>query len=124
MIEFFIRGSCKTPAYEKIDDFEASCKGSLGCPVPSNEPNPSRVGESAETREGSDWAFAVAKQGMHEASKGRFYRASEFCNCLIRVVLFFAVSNVWAKTGFYCGSFDPPTSKDVAHTKPMNNYDI
>ena len=54
---------------------------------------------------------------MHEASKGRFYRASEFCNCLIRVVLFFAVSNVWAKTGFYCGSFDPPTSKDVAHIR-------
>ena len=68
-----LRASWKTPAYGKIDDFEASCKGSLGCLVPSNKPNPSRVG---------------GKEGIQEASKGRFFHAPKFCSWLLQFVYF------------------------------------
>ena len=61
------RGCCKTPVHGKIDDFEAMCEGSLGCPIPFDEPNPLWVGE---------------KEGTRIASKGRFCRALEFCSGL------------------------------------------
>ena len=70
-IEIERRGCCKTSVHGKIDDFEALCVGSPralpGCPVPSDEPNPSRAHE---------------KEGTRIASKGRFCRALEFCSGL------------------------------------------
>ena len=65
------RGNCKTTVPQKIDDFAASSQvqlAGLGC---VDENMPKWAGEASKT---------TTRREM--ASKGRFYGAHEFCNCL------------------------------------------
>jgi len=70
LIREVFRGSCKTALPGKIDDFEASYKWQQSCHVPFDEVGPSGAGQG-------EW--------VEIASKGRFCRANEFCNCLFNV---------------------------------------
>ena len=62
------RGSCKTTVPQKIDDFDANFQGQQTGPCRADETMP-------------EWAGETARREM--ASKGRFYGAHEFCNCLL-----------------------------------------
>jgi hypothetical protein len=61
------RGNCKTTVPQKIDDFGANSQGQLEALRRADEALPRRASEEAR---------------RELASKGRFYEAHEFCNCL------------------------------------------
>jgi len=63
------RGSCKTPAFQKIDDFDANSQSQQAGSYRADEIIPERVGEEARGE---------------LAPKGRFSGRREFCNYLYR----------------------------------------
>ncbi len=65
--KFIGRGNCKTAAPQKIDDFDASFQGQQAGPWRADETMPGWAGEEAQRK---------------MATKGRFYGAHEFYNCL------------------------------------------
>jgi len=69
----FFRGSCQTPASQKIDDFEAGSQSQQAGSCRADEIIPERVEEEARGE---------------TASKGRFYGKREFGNCLFTLPLF------------------------------------
>ena len=71
MLRSHKRGNCKAAAPQKIDDFDASSQ--------DQQAGPEGVRGCAD-KAMPEWAGEEAQQKM--ASKGRFYGAHEFCNCL------------------------------------------
>ncbi|MBS0629380.1 MAG: hypothetical protein JSS30_04045 [Verrucomicrobia bacterium] len=68
------RGNCKTPAARKIGDFEPVCQ-----PRSGQGPTPEHILEMTRAR----------GQGGKNGSKGRFYFAPEYCNCLYKLIPIF-----------------------------------
>ena len=63
-----VRGGCKTPVSQKIDDFCASSQGRLAGQGRNDETILEQVGEEVR---------------REMALKGRFYGVREFCNYLL-----------------------------------------
>jgi hypothetical protein len=71
---YSVRGNCKTAVSQKIDDFDAISQGQQAGPCRADETMPG-------------WAGETARREM--ASKGRFYGAHEYCNCLVIFICIF-----------------------------------